>query len=191
MKTLAIDTLVETLCEIPAEEFTVGGIYDLLQANPVCLDSLQPYIFFSKNCYTRNLVFKNEMFELMTLCWNKDQASLIHNHSDQNCWMSMVSGKLLVQNYRLVEQNEETKYCLLESTDAVELDKYFSAGVDPEEPIHQVLNLAEFDQQAISLHIYSRPFDRCMVYSTVKNEMWERQLCYTSEYGQLCEGARL
>jgi hypothetical protein len=65
------------------------------------------------------------------------------------------------------------------------------AEVNPEEPVHLVHNVADFDQQAVSLHIYSRPFDRCLVYSTSKNQYSEVSLHYTSEYGRLCEGATL
>ena len=55
----------------------------------------------------------------------------------------------------------------------------------------QVFNLVEFNQRAVSLHIYSRPFDRCLVYSTETGEYREIPLHYTSEYGKLCEGERL
>jgi len=50
---------------------------------------------------------------------------------------------------------------------------------------------AAFIQQAVSLHVYSKPFDRCLVYSPAKKEYGEIQLRYTSEYGALCEGERL
>ena len=40
--------------------------------------------------------------------------------------------------------------------------------VDPTEPVHQVLNLAEFNERAVSLHIYSKPYDSCLIYSWPK-----------------------
>jgi hypothetical protein len=36
----------------------------------------------------------------MTICWEIGQASRIHNHRDQNCWMSAPIGRLKVQNFR-------------------------------------------------------------------------------------------
>ena len=65
------------------------------------------------------------------------------------------------------------------------------AEVDPEEPVHQVLNLPESAERAVSLHTYSRPFDRCLVYCPDTNEYREIPLHYTSQYGMLCEGERL
>jgi len=59
------------------------------------------------------------------------------------------------------------------------------ATVDPRAPVHQVLNLREFGQRAVSLHLYSHPFDSCEVYSLDKGTYFDAPLYYTSEYGQL------
>ena len=68
----------------------------------------------------------------------------------------------------------------------------FASGVyDYIEPVHRVMNLREFNRRAVSLHTYSKPFDRCLVYSVVENRYREIPLHYTSEYGELCEGERL
>ena len=186
-----IDQFVTGLCAIPEEDFRPGAVYDYLKSHPVDGGSLAPYLFFSKNHYTRNLIFKNELFELIAICWEVGQASQIHNHHNQNCWMAMPIGKLRVQNFRILEQKEAAGYCRLEPTYAFDIHKYLPAEVDAAEPVHQVLNLAEFDQRAVSLHIYSRPFDRCLVYCLETSEYREIPLHYTSEYGRLCEGERL
>jgi len=191
MRSIPVDEFVEGLCAIPEGEFSVGTVYDYLKLHPVHEETLEPYLFFSRNHYTRNLIFKNDLFELLAICWEVGQASLIHNHADQNCWMTMPIGKLRVQNFRVVEQNELTGHCRLEPTDAVDIYNLLPAEVDPEEPVHQVLNLREFEERAVSLHIYSRPFDRCLVYSPAKAEYSEVQTSYTSEYGKLREGERL
>ena len=41
--------------------------------------------------------------------------------------------------------------------------------MDPEEPIHQVINAASFGGRAVTLHIYSKPFDTCEVYDLRRN----------------------
>ena len=51
-------------------------------------------------------------------------------------------------------------------------------AVDPLEPVHRVLNPREFNQRAVSLHVYSRPFDTCVVYSPSR-EPAERSNCTT------------
>ena len=55
---------------------------------------------------------------------------------------------------------------------------------DPLEPVHRVLNPREFNQRAVSLHVYSRPFDTCVVYSAEQGTCGEIKLHYTTEYGK-------
>lgn len=188
---VSIDQFVTGLCAIPQEDFRAGVVYDYLKSYPVDDRSLSQYLFFSKNHYTRNLIFKNDLFELIAVCWEVGQASQIHNHHNQNCWMAIPIGKLRVQNFRVLEQKEAAGYCRLEPADAFDIHKYLPGEVDAGEPVHQVLNLAESNQRTVSLHIYSRPFDRCLVYCIETSEYREIPLHYTSEYGQLCEGERL
>ena len=57
-------------------------------------------------------------------------------------------------------------------------------AVDPLEPVHRVLNPREFNQRAVSLHVYSRPFDTCVVYSPEQGTCGEIQLHYTTEFGK-------
>ena len=187
MKSLLIKDFVAGLCAIPEKDFRVGTVYEYLKEHPVDEHSLQPFLFFDEKAYTRNLIFKNLLFELVAVCWEVGQASNIHNHAGQNCWMTTPVGRLKVQNFRMTEQDLETEYCQVEATDAIDIDKSTPAEVDPTEPWHRVLNLAEFGRRAVSLHIYSRPFDRCLIYSQSKNRCSEVQLHYTSEYGRRCE----
>ena len=188
---ISVDQFVTGLCRIPDEDFRPGKVYEYLTAHPVDERSLEQYLNFSDNHYTRNLIFKNHLFELVAVCWEVGQASQIHNHHNQNCWMTIPIGRLRVQNFRVVEQQEDTGYCHLEPTKAFDIHKYMPAEVDPAEPVHQVLNLAEFNERAVSLHIYSRPFDRCRVYSLETSEYREISLQYTTEYGKSCEGEKL
>ena len=60
--------------------------------------------------------------------------------------------------------------------------------MDQQEPVHQVLNLPEWNERAVSLHIYSRPFSSCEIYSLEKGTYCDVPLHYTSEYGKQVEG---
>jgi len=50
-----------------------------------------------------------------------------------------------------------------------------------------VLNPREFNERAVSLHVYSRPFDTCIVYSPEQGSCGEIQLHYTTEFGKSAE----
>jgi cysteine dioxygenase len=169
-------------------DFTPQAVYDYIKGHPVRPESLRPYLFFSTANYTRNLIFKNEKFELLALCWEVGQVSRIHNHRDQQCWMAVPVGKLKNQNYRVAARDAAQRTCRLEESKSFLITRTAPAEVDQEEPVHQVLNLAEFGERAISLHIYSKPFDTCEVYSLEKGTYDDVQLYYTSEFGKLCAG---
>lgn len=191
MNKATIDKFIEGLISIPEKDFSVENIFDYLAKTPIDADSLAPYLNFSKKCYTRNLVYKNELFEVMTLCWDVGQCSRIHNHHEQMCWMSVPIGKLKGQNFKQLELDEAANYCKIEESSDFILDIEQPASVEMDEPIHQILNLPEYDERAVSVHIYSKPFDRCLVYSKPKNEVSEVQLFYSSMFGRLCDGVSL
>lgn len=191
MKKVRIESLVEGLRSISDEEFTCDNVYRFLGENPVDVETITQYFFWSKNFYTRNLIFKDERFEIMAICWEKGQVSRVHNHWEQKCWMMVPVGKLRGQNFRVIGMDEAAGFCKLEETDQFDLSDCLAAKVELEEPIHQVLNLPEFDERAVSLHIYSKPYDRCLSYCRQTDTFKEVPLFYTSIGGRLCEGVNL
>ena len=191
MKTVKIENFIKGLREISDADFTCDNVYQFLDANPVDVDSISKYLFWSEKFYTRNLIFKDERFELMALCWEKGQVSRVHNHADQNCWMSVPMGKLRGQNFAVKEIDEAKGFCKLKKTDNFDLSDCLAAKVELEKPVHQILNLAEFEARAVSLHIYSKPFDRCLSYCLETDKFAEVSLFYTSVDGKLCDNIQL
>lgn len=182
---ITMDDWVERLAAIPAREFNYERVKEFVASHGVKPETLESYLFFSKATYTRNLIFKNDLFECLTICWDVGQASRIHNHRGQNCWMVTPIGRLRVQNFRVENRDPERGTCDLVPTDSFDMDPEHPAAVDPAEPVHQVLNLLEFNRRAVSIHVYSRPFDNCEVYSREKSTYFDVPLHYTSEYGKL------
>jgi cysteine dioxygenase len=71
------------------------------------------------------------------------------------------------------------------------MDAEHPGVVRPEEPVHQVLNLPEFGGRAATLHIYSRPYSSCEIYSLEKGAYSDVPLHYSSEYGKLSPEEKL
>ena len=188
---IAISQWVKNLAAIPEREFTLDNVQNYVLAHQVQPESLEKYCYFSKGNYTRNLIFKNEVFECMTVCWEVGQVSRIHNHREQNCWMSVPVGRLRVQNYHVDERDPARGTCHLKPTEIFNMDAAHPAYVNPIEPVHEVLNLAEFGERAVSVHVYSKPFDTCEVYLRDKGTYSDVPLFYTSEYGKLHPDAKL
>jgi hypothetical protein len=98
--------------------------------------------------------------------------------------MAVPIGRLLVENYRVIFQQIEEGRCELETADTVEMNPAHPCAVDPLEPVHRVVNPKEFNEKAVSLHVYSRPFDTCVVYSPDQGSCGEIKLHYTTEFGK-------
>jgi cysteine dioxygenase len=186
-KQVGIQNFVARLRKFPEAAFVrTNEIIGFLANTPVDPDTLGPYLTWDRQHYTRNLIDKTSLYELIAICWEIGQVSSVHNHRDQNCWMAVPIGRLLVENYRVVSQDLEKGVCQLETTDTVEMNPAHPCAVDPLEPVHRVYNPREFQQRAVSLHVYSRPFDSCVVYSPEQGSCGEIKLHYNTAYGKPC-----
>ena len=182
---IRIQEFAEGLSAIPEKEFTHERVLAFLRENRVDPASLAPYLYFSREHYTRNLIHKTSLFELIAICWESGQRSPIHNHCDQNCWMATPYGKVQVQNFRLVHRDATAMTCELEPSTHFVIEPDSPQEVDPTEPIHLVANTASFASRAVTLHIYSRPYDTCEVYDLKEKSYRVVQMVNTSEYGVL------
>jgi cysteine dioxygenase len=185
MQQLTIDDWVKKLAAISEKDFTIERIGDFTARYGIQAETLKPYVYYARSHYTRNLIYKCDLFEILSVCWNVGQVSRIHNHKDQNCWMVTPIGRLRVQNFRVESQDPATGECKITPTDAYDMDATHPAFVQPNEPVHQVLNLPEFNQPSTSVHIYSYPYQSCEVYSMDKGSYADVPLHYSSEYGKL------
>ena len=184
-KPVPIRKLLEGLRQLQESSFeTTEPVRRFLQETPVDIDSLAPYLTWDRQHYTRNLIDRTPLYELMAICWEVGQASSVHNHRDQNCWMAVPMGRLHVENFHLVGQDLQTGRCRLEPKDTIEMNLAHPCAVNPNDPVHRVVNPREFGQRAVSLHVYSRPFDTCVVYSPEQGTCGEIRLHFNTEFGK-------
>ncbi|HZQ69411.1 MAG TPA: cysteine dioxygenase family protein [Terriglobales bacterium] len=184
-KPIPIQDFVTELRKFPEPAFShTDQILGFLRSAPVSPETLEQYLCWDRQHYTRNLIDKTPLYELIAICWEVGQGSSVHNHKDQNCWMAVPIGRLLVENFHLVEQKVEQGTCCLERSNTVEMNPSQPCAVDPQDPVHRVYNPPHFNERAVSLHVYSRPFDSCIVYSPEQGTCGEIKLHYTTEYGK-------
>ena len=186
MARVSIDEFVSGLKAIPDEGFTCEGVYSYLGEKPVEVDTIVKYFTWKPEWYTRNLIYKDDRFELMAICWEIGQVSRVHNHSEQKCWMTVPVGKLFGQNFAVDEIDESRGHCKLRETDRFLISDDQPAKVELEEPVHQVGNLNEWNERAVSLHVYSKPYDRCLSYCRDTHTFKEVILSYDSIGGKPC-----
>ncbi len=178
-----IEDFTKRLSAIPREDFTHQAVLDFMRRNIVDVLSLAPYLYFSAEHYTRNLIQRTPLYELIAICWDIGQKSPIHNHRDQKCWMAMAYGKVEVHNFRLVKKDPDAHFCELQSSTHFLIEAGKPQEVDPEEPIHLVSNSTSFNSRAVTLHVYSLPFDTCEVYDLKAKRYQDVTLSNTTEFG--------
>ena len=183
-RNVSIREFVSELRGFPEPSFrAVNEILAFLERTTVSPETLEPYLTWNRQHYTRNLIDKTPLYELIAICWDVGQVSSVHNHRDQNCWMAVPIGRLLVENFHLIAQDLEKGCCQLTPSDSVEMNAIHPCAVDPADPVHRVVNSRRFGERAVSLHVYSRPFDSCVVYSPEQGTCGTIALHYDTIYG--------
>ncbi|MGH9834409.1 MAG: cysteine dioxygenase [Blastocatellia bacterium] len=195
----SIDDFVAKLRSFEQGIITRDGVLDLCSSVQITDASLDPYIFFDDKFYTRNLIYRDDLFEVMTICWQAGQKTAVHTHNGQLCWMITQRGNLAVVDYKWLgcdhpeNQNVVGIDCLAGS-DHTKLETIREveacAGgpvvtADKLQTIHRLYNLSENSERAVSIHIYSRPIDSCVAFDMENQRCYRRQLAYFSKYGEV------
>jgi cysteine dioxygenase len=147
-------------------------------------DDWRHFALFDAEVYTRNLVARNEHFEMLILCWNVGQHSPIHNHAGQNCWMAVMEGEI-----------EETLFSpptagipgpLVPRSSKVHLPGRVGF-INDDIALHRVRPVP--GRRGISLHLYSKPIDVCNVYDEATGRIGQSRLVYHSVEGVITSKA--
>jgi cysteine dioxygenase len=192
---ISIDDFIEHLRSIEAGLITRDNVMDLCQSVQITDSSLAPYVFFDDKFYTRNLIYRDALFEVMSICWQPNQRTAVHTHNGQLCWMIAQRGNLKVVDYKWIgcdhpeNQNVVGIDCLagsegidlqaLREVDACEGGPVLTA--DKLQTIHQLFN---HDEPSVSIHVYSRPIDSCVAFDMDQHRCYRRNLSYFSRFGE-------
>lgn len=184
---VAVEGIVETLRGVPPAHFQPGEVCARLRGLLLDAGTLAPYLHFVPHRYTRNLIYRDEIFELVALCWDPQTQSPIHNHSGQLCWLSIQRGALRLENFTSLDGPGPGDDIRLVPNGGI--PRALEGVLDlqqGENGIHRVSN--PFSERAISLHVYSRPYDICLAYDPAARTAREMRLQYHSVGGKIVEG---
>jgi len=190
-----VEQFVDGIRELSSGLITKQKIYDFLATYEIRAEDLERYKMWLPDRHTRNKVFRNEMIEAMVICWPIGAITPLHTHNGQLGWMTMVEGKLIVENYKQLGCNRPENQqvvgmdCLAGAT-RIEMQSLGTELVVPGGPlntvdktqtIHRIKNLEEWNERAVSLHVYSRPIDSCVVFDIEAGRCFRRDLKYDNE----------
>jgi len=141
-------------------------------------DDWRRFALFDPEVYTRNLVGRNEHFEMLLLCWNVGQQSPIHNHAGQNCWMGILEGEMEEILFSPPADGRPGPLAPLNSKVHVPGRVGF---INDDIALHRVRPVA--GMRGISLHLYAKPIDECNVYDEATGLVVRSRLVYHSVEG--------
>jgi cysteine dioxygenase len=181
-----VEAIVETLRAVPPPRFQPGHVCELLAGAAARPETLRHYLHFAPGRYTRNLVYRDDLFELIALCWSPGSASPIHNHANQLCWLSIQSGALRLENFHSLDgPGPGDRVRLVPNGGIPRAGRGCLDLQKGDDAIHRVSN--PFDEPAVSLHVYSRPYDLCIAYDLERCVAREQRLVYHSVGGKVVQ----
>jgi len=192
---VTVEKFVDGLRELSQGIITKQAMYDYLVTWEIRPQDLERYKLWLPDRHTRNKIFRNEMMECMLICWPVGSITPLHTHNGQLGWMTMLEGKLVVDNFRKIDCNRPENQqvvgmdCLAGAT-RIEMKQLGTElcvpggplnTVDKKQTIHRIKNLPEWNERAVSLHVYSRPIDSCVVFDLDAQRCFRRDLKYDNE----------
>ena len=164
------------------------------------LEDMHRYAFIDfDQKYTRNLISTdNELYTLLLLCWSPGQASPIHDHPCDGCWMRVVHGQVCESRYKEVKHdsfssdddssstNWNTTISPLKCTHSETYTQGQVAFINDSIGFHKISNPTS--ELTMSLHLYCPPFGECRTWLEPHMKASRTTVGYYSAYGHLVSG---
>jgi hypothetical protein len=153
---------------------SIEGYMGLMERVHIKRSEILPYATWNKRHYTRNLIERNNDFELLLVGWEPGQKSPIHSYGDEQGWMYVVEGELVINHY-------------FKSHGDVKMQFYKEVRLLPENYLyvndylgfHSVTNSSK--GRTLSLHLHARPVEGWTVYDPETNAFFNVKTRIDSE----------
>jgi cysteine dioxygenase len=135
----------------------------------VSCEDFAPFIRFSDQSYTRNVVRAGRHYNVLVLCWKNGQRSHIHDHKGSSCVLRVLRGTLTETLF------EFTHHGLVKACSSHDSEPGSISGKEDDD-LHQVSNLQEGDADLVTLHIYSPPLKVMGTYSLTDHKRGQEMM---------------
>ena len=193
-RVVSVSTLVDELKRTEGAPITSDRIAQVMTDVTLDEKTLRPFVRFAGDHYTRNLVHRDALFDIMVLCWKPGQGTPIHTHNGQLGWAFTTRGALECVEYRYMgcdrPQNQDVSGidCLAGGMQ-VKLDRAGETLCTPggavnrvtkQVTIHSLTVPQDCKENVVSLHVYSLPFDSCVVFDVAQGQCRRKELAFDS-----------
>ena len=152
----SVPGLIESLnnCEKSGYQNVIGN----LELN---LEDVKKYCIWDNNKYNRNLVYINDSYQLLILCWQQEQYSSIHNYGGKDCFMYVIDGSIQENVYKIKQKK------IIDCQENIYRQDSNSYMVDSI-GMHSIKCISK---QAVTLHIYAKPIEKYHVFDPKENKL--------------------
>lgn len=149
--------LAESLRRVRSGECTTSEVVQWLRASSAQAANIpKPPAFNPHRDYTRTLLYKSNLFEILALHWRPNCTSAIHDHGGALCWLTVARGSMNVENYLRTDNGEQPGYAAI----ALEGREELPAGaVDHRQDDVHLHRCIASDCETVTLHVYAHPIE--------------------------------
>lgn len=127
-----------------------------MKAADLTVDDLRPWVRFSDEGYSRNLLWEGQHYEALVICWKVGQHSPIHDHAGSICGLTILQGKATETLYEFMPCGVMAPV----SSSSKEVGDYCASQ---DEDTHVISNY-EAETDLITLHIYIPKLEEIAIY---------------------------
>ncbi|WP_298760893.1 cysteine dioxygenase family protein [uncultured Psychroserpens sp.] len=165
-----IQQLIALLSQSSIEDY--NAILNNFNFNSI---DFKPFESWSQQKYTRNCLYRDVNFEVILLCWEKGQETVIHGHDGEDCWVYLLEGEMEEVFFNVEDQH-------LRKVGSQKVLPHQLTFMNDNIGFHKLKN--SYEGKSISLHVYAKPIEHCVSYNETSQQFIERQLTYDT-YKQL------
>lgn len=107
--------------------------------------------------YTRTLLHKSDLFEILVLHWAPGCASAIHDHGGAHCWFAVSQGTMKIENFLRYDAGKVPGFAQIGLEGREELSP---GAIDYRQDDIHLHRCIAGDGAATTLHVYARPIER-------------------------------
>lgn len=147
---------VDELIEVLEKKSSKNNYLEIMESIDIPIREFEKYYSWKRDGYARNCLIKTDDFELLLICYEKDQETPIHDFDSKQAWVHTIQGKLKEERFRISKDGNS-----LERLSAMTLgadDFSFMSHVG----IHRYKNI--FESRSVTLNLYCEPIEQWTQY---------------------------
>ena len=162
IKAIAMNTIpqIKTLDQLKQILHSGPGYdgYDvMLKSIEFGFDEIEKFCEWNDKSYSRVYLEEGDCFELIMMCWEEGQETLVHDHNDQEGWIFLLQGSLAEVIYQANGEGES-----LDQISEMHLKEGEVSYINDDIGLHKIKNTNK--GRTISLHLYADPIKEFSIY---------------------------